>query len=237
MLNFRYLKISLMFAASISLVATLPAKSQQVILTPAGTMPQIVQINGILGNQPLTEQPDGMELLGIDPNSSKVTVNNDPNPVTSQPGPVQGLPSVRISTIEEPGNVYDAQGKLVYTKEQVVEILRLEAEKAARNPGYYATRLGSASSSTDTAPLVNAPLASESLQAVTPLANAPSIKAMVNPTLTQSPVASVAIQASQNPSADFATTRSAPRNTVPEQLNQGVINSPLSNSRIFPGMR
>jgi hypothetical protein len=47
----------------------------------------------------------------------------------------------------------------------------------------------------------------------------------------------VTVQASQNPSADFATTRSAPRNTVPEQLNRGVVDSPLSNSRIFPGMR
>jgi hypothetical protein len=51
------------------------------------------------------------------------------------------------------------------------------------------------------------------------------------------PVTSVTVQASQNPTADFATTRSAPRNPVPEQLNQGVIDSPLSNSRIFPGMR
>jgi hypothetical protein len=47
----------------------------------------------------------------------------------------------------------------------------------------------------------------------------------------------VTVQASQNPTADFATTRSAPRNTIPEQLNQGVIDSPLLNSRIFPGMR
>jgi hypothetical protein len=47
----------------------------------------------------------------------------------------------------------------------------------------------------------------------------------------------VTVQASQNPAADFATTRSAPRNTVPEQLNRGVVDSPLSNSRIFPGMR
>jgi hypothetical protein len=52
-----------------------------------------------------------------------------------------------------------------------------------------------------------------------------------------SPVTSVTVQASQNPTADFATTRSAPRNTVPEQLNRGVVDSPLSNSRIFPGMR
>jgi hypothetical protein len=52
-----------------------------------------------------------------------------------------------------------------------------------------------------------------------------------------SPVTSVIVQASQNPTADFATTRSAPRNTVPEQLNRGVVDSPLSNSRIFPGMR
>jgi hypothetical protein len=51
------------------------------------------------------------------------------------------------------------------------------------------------------------------------------------------PVTSVTVQASQNPTADFVTTRSAPRNTVPEQLNQGIIDSPLSNSRIFPGMR
>jgi hypothetical protein len=51
------------------------------------------------------------------------------------------------------------------------------------------------------------------------------------------PVTSVTVQASQNPSADFATTRSAPRNTVPEQLNRGVVDSPLSSSRIFPGMR
>jgi hypothetical protein len=52
-----------------------------------------------------------------------------------------------------------------------------------------------------------------------------------------SPVTSLTVQASQNPTADFATTRSAPRNTVPEQLNRGVVDSPLSNSRIFPGMR
>ncbi len=58
----------------------------------------------------------------------------------------------------------------------------------------------------------------------------------VSPT-TVSTTSAVAVQASQNPTADFAPTRSAPRNTVPEQLNQGVINSPLSDSRIFPGMR
>jgi hypothetical protein len=52
-----------------------------------------------------------------------------------------------------------------------------------------------------------------------------------------SPVTSVTVQASQNPTADFATTRSALRNNVPEQLNRGVVDSPLSNSRIFPGMR
>jgi Subtilase family/FG-GAP-like repeat len=97
---------------------------------------------GILGNQPLVEQPDGMKLLGIDPNSRKVEVNNDPNPLAWKPGLVQGLASKRISSIEAPVEVYDAQGKLVYTKEQVVEILRLEADKAARNPGYYSTRLG-----------------------------------------------------------------------------------------------
>jgi hypothetical protein len=50
-------------------------------------------------------------------------------------------------------------------------------------------------------------------------------------------IPAVTVQASQNPSADFATTRSGPRNTVPEQLNRGVVDSPLSNSRIFPGMR
>ncbi len=237
MLNFRSLKTSLIFAAGISLVATLPAKSQQVILTPAGTMPQIVQFNGILGNQPLTEQSDGMKLLGIDPNSPKVLVNNDPNPIVSQPGSVQGLPSVRISTIEEPGDVYDAQGKLVYTKEQVVEIRRLEAEKVSRNPDNYGVRASSGISSSDTTSLVNTSFTSESLQPRILVGNAQSVELIVTPTLTQPSIASVIVQPSQNPTADFAPTRSAPRNTVPEQLNQGIINSPLSNSRIFPGMR
>ncbi len=97
---------------------------------------------GILGNQSLVEQPDGMKLLGIDPNSRKVEVNNDPNPVVWKPGPVQGLPSVRMTPIEEPRDVYDAQGKLTYTKEQVIEIRRLEADKVFRNPSSYGVRAG-----------------------------------------------------------------------------------------------
>ncbi len=70
-----------------------------------------------------------------------------------------------------------------------------------------------------------------------PLTVVPTVSQPVIANQVASPVISVRVQASQNPTADFATTRSAPRNPVPEQLNQGIIDSPLSNSRIFPGMR
>jgi vacuolar-type H+-ATPase subunit H len=70
-----------------------------------------------------------------------------------------------------------------------------------------------------------------------PLTVVPTVSQPVIANQVASPVTSVTVQASQNPTADFATTRSAPRNPVPEQLNQGIIDSPLSNSRIFPGMR
>jgi hypothetical protein len=70
-----------------------------------------------------------------------------------------------------------------------------------------------------------------------PLTAFPTVSQSVIANQITSPVTSVTVQPSRNPTADFATTRSAPRNSVPEQLNQGVIDSPLSSSRIFPGMR
>jgi hypothetical protein len=47
----------------------------------------------------------------------------------------------------------------------------------------------------------------------------------------------VSVQASQNPTVDFASTRSFDRAPLPQQLNRQLAESPLSSSRIFPGMR
>jgi hypothetical protein len=113
---------------------------------------------------------------------------------------------------------YDRDGRLIQTKEQAAAEIRREAEIQALYPGRLGVFDGSAT-----------------FQSVTPASATMSILAPVTVTLPVIP--SVTVQASQNPTADFATTRSALRNPVPEQLNQGVMDSPLSNSRIFPGMR
>jgi hypothetical protein len=296
----------------VALVAALPAKAQQVVLTPGGTAFQSApQVNngdfaqpaitggkgGILGDQPLTEQPDGMILLGLDPNSPKVEVDNNPNPVVYSPGPqetqqefIERVRSKAQFVLDNPGfvrpnelvtEVVDAQGKVLYTKDQVIETLRVEAEKVVRNPESYGIRNSALNVPDNPQPSVGSlmplnvvvqdsydkdgRLIQTKEQAAAEIRRETEIQALYpgrlgvydGSTTFQSidtvpvtvpallPVASVTlpslpavtVQASQNPTADFATTRSAPRNTVPEQLNRGVVDSPLSNSRIFPGMR
>jgi hypothetical protein len=122
--------------------------------------------------------------------------------------------------------VRDAQGNVTSTREQIIERLRIEAESVVRAPENYGIR-NAVSSETI------APSTVEPAILVTPSVGQASLPLVV----VQAPIAPVTIQASQNPTADFATTRSFSRNTVPEQLNRGVADSPLSSSRIFPGMR
>jgi hypothetical protein len=138
------------------------------------------------------------------------TIRDDDNP---QPSVGSLIPLKAVAQ-----DSYDRDGRLIQTKEQAAAEIRREAEIQALSPGRLGVFDGSAT-----------------VQSVTPASATMSTLAPVAVTLPVIP--SVTVQASQNPTADFATTRSAPRNTVPDQLNQGIIDSPLSNSRIFPGMR
>jgi hypothetical protein len=138
------------------------------------------------------------------------TIRDDDNP---QPSVGSLIPLKAVAQ-----DSYDRDGRLIQTKEQAAAEIRREAEIQALYPGRLGVFDGSAT-----------------VQSVTPASATMSTLAPVAVTLPAIP--SVTVQASQNPTADFATTRSAPRNTVPDQLNQGIIDSPLSNSRIFPGMR
>jgi hypothetical protein len=202
--------------AGVGCLFSMPAKAQQVVLTPAGTFAM----------QPKTmEEVMGLAPGSLQPTVSYVNVLQETYP--TQQEFVNQLRSKAQFILDNPGfitatepvaEVLDAQGKVLYTREQVIEQLRVEAANVLRAPETYGIRTGS------------------SVQTVSPSVVVPG---EVTPVVSQSlpSLPPVTVQASQNPTADFAPTRSAPRNTVPDQLNQGIINSPLSSSRIFPGMR
>jgi hypothetical protein len=213
--------------AGVGCLFSMPAKAQQVVLTPAGTFAmQPKTMEEVMGLAPGSLQPtvSYVDVLNEETAKSRNVLQET---YPTQQEFVNQLRSKAQFILDNPGfitatepvaEVLDAQGKVLYTREQVIEQLRVEAANVLRAPETYGIRTGS------------------SVQTVSPSVVVPG---EVTPVVSQSlpSLPPVTVQASQNPTADFAPTRSAPRNTVPDQLNQGIINSPLSSSRIFPGMR
>jgi hypothetical protein len=82
-------------------------------------------------------------------------------------------------------------------------------------------------------------VASDAMSSVVTPVVAPATASMPPATIAVSPIArpTATIQGSQNPTADFAAANGFDRSRMPAQLNRQLMESPLSSSRVFPGMR
>ncbi|MFM2431681.1 MAG: hypothetical protein RLZZ511_2894 [Cyanobacteriota bacterium] len=84
----------------------------------------------------------------------------------------------------------------------------------------------------------DAPLSGTNVLSVAPSLGTVSATAVSPATIAVSPTRPTAtIQGSQNPTADFAAANGFDRSRLPAQLNRQLMESPLSNSRVFPGMQ
>jgi hypothetical protein len=256
MWNLRSLKMSVMLVASgVALVAALPAVAQQVVLTPGGTMIQPIPQAPVAEKSLLDYMMSGEQRettyypgeiapgTGIDPKPGDfneinpgrvVDTGAEPIILEIDPDALIGGPSgMRYSDLypELPtNNKPDPVSTL--TPEEVAEAYH--RGEIFYPHGFSATNQAAANSLSSESATVPGEIMGTSSQGSNSIV---SPKQLNSPSAASVTLPSVTVQASQNPTADFATTRSAPRNTVPEQLNRGVADSPLSNSRIFPGMR